>query len=132
MTYLLDANVVIALADDQHPHRRRCDAWFQTVDRFAVCPITQGALVRYLVRVGHPAAVALAVLRRNAALSGFEFWRDDVSYVDADLSQVRGHRQVTDAYLVELVRRHPGAKLATLDEAQAGLYPNEVYLIPEG
>jgi len=48
-----------------------------------------------------------------------------LSYVDADLTQVIGHRQVTDAYLVSLVRHHgPDARLATLDEGLAKLYPD--------
>ncbi|UUT34755.1 hypothetical protein [Microbacterium elymi] len=36
-----------------------------------------------------------------------EFWPDAVSYADGNLSEVRGHRQVTDAYLLSLARRHP-------------------------
>jgi len=130
MIYLLDANVVIALADHTHPHRSRCDSWFKTISHFALCPIVEGALVRFLMRTGKPPSTAVAVLHNNTTLAGYEFWPDAVSYTDADLSRIMGHQQVTDAYLVALVRNHPGSKLATLDEGLVKLYPEDTYLIP--
>jgi len=43
---------------------------------------------------------------------------------------VLGHRQVTDAYLVALARRRgPQARLATLDDGLAQLYPATATLI---
>ena len=56
-TYLLDANVVIALTVKEHEHHERVSAWAATVNRFAVCPIVVGALIRYLVRLGESAAI---------------------------------------------------------------------------
>ncbi len=44
---------------------------------------------------------------------------------------IRGHRQVTDAWLVELARRR-GGRLATLDASLATLHPDTVVLIPSG
>ena len=67
----------------------------------------------------------------DAMRPGYEFWSDSVSYRRTDLRTITGHKQVTDAYLVALVRQHPGSKLATLDEGLAQLYPDDVYLIPE-
>jgi predicted nucleic acid-binding protein len=60
----------------------------------------------------------------------YEFWPDAVSYADADLTGVIGHRQVTDAYLVALVQAHPGAKLATMDQPLVHMYPDNAALIP--
>jgi predicted nucleic acid-binding protein len=60
---------------------------------------------------------------------GWSFAADSLSYADADMDAVAGHRQVTDAYLVALAK-HRGAKLATLDKALAALYPDEVVLVP--
>ncbi|MDR0284557.1 MAG: VapC toxin family PIN domain ribonuclease [Propionibacteriaceae bacterium] len=131
MIYLLDSSVVIALADAEHPHRSRCDQWFETITRFALCPVSEGALVRFFVRTGRQTTYATAILQLNSTLPGYEFWPDEMSYIHTDLDQVRGHKQVTDAYLVSLVRRHPGSQLATLDEGLAALYPAEVCLIPE-
>jgi uncharacterized protein len=92
--------------------------------------VVEGALVRYLTRVGERAETALHVLRALHALPACEFWPDDVSYLDADLTAVRGHRQVTDAHLVSLAARHPGGILATLDEALVGVARGSTLLLP--
>ena len=67
------------------------------------------------------------------AADGYQFWADDQSYGTIDLNHVRGHRQVTDAYLLGLVRAHDGAqhpaRLATFDEAIAQLSPKLVVLL---
>ena len=61
---------------------------------------------------------------------GHEFWPNAAPYAQVDLSAVLGHRQVTDAYLVALARRRgPQARLATLDDGLAQLYPATATLI---
>jgi toxin-antitoxin system PIN domain toxin len=127
--FLLDANVLIALTSRTHVHAPRVEAWFRGVDRFAVCPIVQGALVRFLTRTGEAPGTISAVLRATAARRGYEFWPDDADYGALDLSRIRGHRQVTDAYLVALAAAHSG-NLATLDEPLVQLYPGHSILIP--
>ena len=124
-TYLLDADVLIAPTVADHEHPARTSAWASGMSRFAVCPVVEGALVRFLVRIGETAAVAQQVLRGIHALPHCEFWPDSLSYADSDLGPVRGHRQVTDAYLVSLASGRPGATLATLDEGWCGRSPNE-------
>ena len=57
-------------------------------------------------------------------------WPDSVSYADADLGQVRGHRQVTDAYPVALVAARAGSRLATMDVGLAGDWPELTVLVP--
>jgi toxin-antitoxin system PIN domain toxin len=128
--YLLDANVLIALTVAEHEHHARASNWMAGIDRFALCPVVEGALVRFLVRIGERASVATRLLRQVHALRGCEFWSDGLSYADADLHHVRGHRQVTDAYLVSLAAAQPGAKLATLDEALARQLPEATLLLP--
>jgi uncharacterized protein len=55
MTILLDANVLIALVVADHGHHDAVETWLAGVtDRFATCPITQGSLVRLLIREGQP------------------------------------------------------------------------------
>ena len=130
-TFLLDANVLIALTVEEHEHHARVAAWIRGVDRVALCPIVEGSLVRFLVRVGESAGVAVEVLRLLHATPSCEFWPDSVTYVQADLSGVHGHRQVTDAYLVALVASHPEAHLATLDRALAQLHPDLTTLIAQ-
>lgn len=131
-TYLLDANVLIAATVEEHEHHPRVAAWLAGVDRVALCPIVEGSLIRFLVRVGESTAVAAEVLRRFHADPRCEFWPDAVTYADADLRQVRGHRQVTDAYLVALVASRSDARLATLDRALAQVSPETTALITKG
>jgi predicted nucleic acid-binding protein len=107
--------VLIAMTVAEHEHHRRVSEWLSTVDRVALCPVVEGALVRFLIRVGESVEAAREVLRSLHADSRCEFWPDNLSYADADLSWVRGHRQVTDAYLAPLVATRDGALLATLD-----------------
>ncbi|MCD2194276.1 PIN domain-containing protein [Actinomycetospora endophytica] len=129
-TYLLDANVLIALTVADHEHHERTSSWASGITGFAVCPVVEGALVRFLVRMGEGAAVAQQLLRAVHAAPGFEFWPDSVSYAASDLSRVRGHRQVTDAYLVGLAAGRPGGALATLDEGLVQSHPDRILLVP--
>lgn len=128
-THLLDANAMIALTVAEHEHHAHITTWVANVKQVAVCPIVEGALIRFLVRMGESAGVAAEALRLLRTHPRCEFWTDSLSYADADLSLVRGHRQVTDAYLVALVAsRHP-ARLATFDQALAQLHPDLTILI---
>ena len=129
-TYLLDANVLVALTVSEHEHHDRVSSWASGVERFAVCPVVEGALVRFLVRVGETPATALALLRGVHTRSGCEFWPDALSYARAGLDHVRGHRQVTDAYLVSLAAEHPDSLLATLDGGLVQERPDGTLLVP--
>jgi toxin-antitoxin system PIN domain toxin len=128
--YLLDCNVVIALATPQHTLNPRAAAWFRKGYRFATCPITQGALVRFHLRAGAGATAESAkqLLEAISALARHEFWPDDLSYVDMPVRGVIGHKHVTDAYLVALARKH-GGSLATMDQALAAIHPGAALLV---
>jgi toxin-antitoxin system PIN domain toxin len=129
--FLLDCNVLIALATPQHSLNARAAAWFRKGCRFATCPITQGALVRFHLRAGADANPESAKLLLHAisSLPRHEFWPDDVSYLDLPATGIFGHKQVTDAYLVLLARKHGGA-LATMDQALAAVHPGTTLLDP--
>jgi toxin-antitoxin system PIN domain toxin len=129
-TYLLDENVLIALTVVEHEHHDRASTWAAGIQYFAVCPVVEGALVRFLVRSGETPSVATALLRAVHALPGCDFWADSLSYADADLSHVHGHRQVTDAYLASLAAATPGSSLATLDAGLAQELPHLTTLVP--
>lgn len=127
--HLLDANALIALTLADHEHHLRAAAWAATADRIALCPIVEGALIRFLVRLGQTQATAKTLLDNLYASPRFEFWPDAISYRDADLAHVIGHRQVTDGYLVATAAaRH--AQLVTFDQALAEAMPQHVALIP--
>lgn len=129
-TYVLDANVLIALTVAEHEHHDRASVWAAGIDRFAVCPVVEGALVRFLIRTGETASVATAVLRAVHAMPGCEFRPDHLSYADVGLDHVHGHRQVTDAYLASTAAGDPGSVLATLDEGLARELPESTLLVP--
>lgn len=129
-TFLLDANVLIALTVAEHEHHERAAAWASGIERFALCPVVEGALVRFLVRVGESASVGAHLLGAVHAMSACEFWPDELSYVEADLRHVRGHRQVTDAYLVSLAANRRSSLLATLDEGLQQERPDLTHLVP--
>src|ERR1700734_1334566 len=62
-TVLLDANVLVALLVDDHVHHDLAEIWFAGLSRnFATCPVTQGALMRLLIREGQSASAALDLL----------------------------------------------------------------------
>lgn len=117
-TYLVDANVLIALLTEDHVFHDVANQWFARADSVALCPIVEGALVRTIVRLGARAATATDVLTAMHALDKVQFWPDDVSYAAASLRRVRGHKQVADTYLAALARAHDGV-LATLDKPLA-------------
>lgn len=129
--YLLDANILIALATPQHSLNSRAVAWFRKGFRFATCPITQGALLRFHLRVGTNASVESGKFMLDAIsrLPRHEFWPADASYLDLPTTGIIGHRQVTDAYLVLLATRH-GGFVVTLDAGLAANHAAAVLLEP--
>ena len=130
--FLLDANVLIALAWPEHDAHKRAGVWFARHSRngWATCPITQNALVRILSNPAFsPRALspqnAVSVLEANTNLPGHRFWPDNLSVADALKEvgkRVVGHRQITDAYLLALALHH-NARLATMDESISTLGP---------
>ncbi len=132
MVHLLDSNVLIALGDRDHVHHQAVRSWFrQRGDAaFATCPITQGALLRILMQRGRAAVgEPMDILRGFIAHPAHRFWPEDMGYDAIRLDGVLGHRQITDAYLAALARRH-GGRLATLDRGLAALHDDVAELIP--
>ena len=130
MTVLIDSNLLISIAVDDHQHHATAARWFADQSGpVATCPITQGALVRHIVRTGPGMDSALAFLRALDERDGHRFWPDELSYTDVASRGVVGHRQVTDAYLAQLARHHE-ARLATFDRGLAALHPDVAELVP--
>lgn len=128
-TYLLDANVLIALTVAEHEHHDRASDWLAGVPAFAVCPVVEGALMRFVLRMGESITTTTALLESVRAHPRCHFWPDDISYRDVALTDLHGHRQVTDAYLAELATAH-GGQLATFDQALSMLRPASTLAIP--
>ena len=121
---LLDVNVLVALFDPDHVHHDLAHDWFagHRADGWATCAVTENGFVRvvsnprYQPEAPRPAA-ALDRLRRFCASGHHHFWADEVSLRDTELfnlSAARGHRQITDVFLLGLARRM-GGRLATFD-----------------
>lgn len=128
---LLDVNVLIALGAREHEGKATVERWFvQERTEFATCPITQTGFIRVLAQIDPAVALTdgVAVLASICAHPRHRFIPDDVQALDLPWAAIRGHRQVTDAYLAALARRH-GARLATLDRALAALHPDVATLL---
>ena len=123
--HLLDGNVLVALIDEAHVHHTPARHWFSNLTgEFATCPITQGTLVRLVMRLsGQGVAEAMALLGAVTSHSKHRFWPDGLAYDQVQWHGVMGHRQVTDAYLAALARHHRG-KLASFDKGLVALHPD--------
>jgi toxin-antitoxin system PIN domain toxin len=120
---LLDVNALVALAWDSHVHHARMRAWFAAngATGWATCPVSEGGFVRVssnpkVLPSPIGVATARAVLAALRAAGAHRFLVDDVSLTDTDVPDIVGHRQVTDAHLLTLARRH-GLQLVTFDAA---------------
>jgi toxin-antitoxin system PIN domain toxin len=123
---LLDVNLLVALFDPDHIHHDLAHDWFadNRADGWATCPTTENGLVRVLTHpkydsplIGVPAV--LDRLRTFRASGHHHFWQEDLTLTDPAIvnpSSIRGHRQVTDVYLLGLALRR-GGRLVTFDRS---------------
>ena len=124
---LLDVNALVALAWDSHVHHAVVRSWFAAAAEraWSTCPVTESGFVRVS---SNPKVICAAISVDDARLvlpalrrrPGHRFLTDDVSLADSDVPVVVGHRQVTDAHLLVLARRH-GTRLLTFDGGAAAL-----------
>lgn len=118
---LLDVNALVALVWDSHIHHAPMRAWFRknSSGGWSTCAVTESGFVRVSSNpkvlpspiTVHAAREIISALR---AADGHRFLTNDVSMSDPDLPPISGHRQVTDAQLLTLARRHDTC-LATFD-----------------
>lgn len=130
--FLLDANVMIALAWPSHTAHDRVQKWFgkNAHHGWVTCPLTELAFVRIISNPAFsPHALtpsgALSLLSANLGHPSHLFWPDAIPLLDAtnDVHQkLQGHQQLTDAYLLGLAVHHK-ARLATLDKRLGFLKP---------
>ena len=132
MVWLLDGNVLTALAIDTHVHHPRAMAWFYAQPRdFATCAVTEGTLLRMhmISAADASASAAWQTLRLLRSMAGHQFWNEGFSYEQVMPIGLTGHRQVTDAWLAELARQR-GGRLATMDSGMAGIHKNVADFLP--
>ena len=128
--YLLDVNVLIALAWPNHVHHGPATSWFRQEgrNRFATCAITESGFIRISMNpavVGEAASFqqARSFLTEFCHSPNHVFWplEESAGQAMADL-HISGHRQVIDAYLLTVARRNTG-RLATFDTSIAHILP---------
>ncbi len=120
--YLLDLNVLIALAWPQHVHHERAHDWFGSLTAsWMTTPVTEAGFIRLsmnplVVTETISMSTALSMLAAVRSVNRHEFLPDGSSLAAPRiaLSAVATSRQVTDAHLVNLAAVS-GAILATLD-----------------
>jgi toxin-antitoxin system PIN domain toxin len=133
MVYLLDVNVLLALAWPNHDHHHAAHAWFgrSRVEGWATCPMTQAGFVRISCQPAvskHlvPVHEAVQILGASTRSSDHHFWHQTSAVTSLSpelLKRVMGPQQLTDALLLELAIRHKGA-LATFDQRIGNLLPS--------
>jgi toxin-antitoxin system PIN domain toxin len=122
--YLLDANVLIALAWPNHTEHGRVQEWFarERAKGWATCLVTQLAFIRVSCAATVPHHVSPSVAQRYlgeiTSLPDHSFWAEPGNgYAHAAFARTMlntSHVSVTDAYLATLALIH-GGTLATLD-----------------
>ena len=124
---LLDVNALVALAWDSHVHHVVIRAWFteHAGQGWATCPLTESGFVlvssnRKVLPHPIPVEEARAVVAAMRSVFDHRFLIDDVSITDDDVPRMSGSRQVTDAHLITLARRHD-ARLVTFDAGLSSL-----------
>lgn len=132
MSLLLDASVLIPLADQQHTAHQECREWFGREARkgFSTCAITELALLRYALRF-YPSlgmSGARELLGSIRAHPACRYVTHAPEPLGLSWAGVIGHAQVTDAYLAGLARA-AGLKLATLDQGLAAVHPDVAVMI---
>lgn len=122
--YLLDVNVLIALAWDDHVHHARAHAWFArlTSQTFTTCNVTQSGFLRVslnpkVVNCNLGVSGIFAKLESFTKHPSHKFWEDGALQTKSPVWQkVASHNQVTDTNLLLIAHRN-GGKLVTLDGA---------------
>jgi uncharacterized protein len=139
---LPDINVLIAIAWPEHTFHNVAVEWFDDAadSGWATSSITEAGFIRISSNasvVGDPVrpSEACSLLSELRGVGSHRFWIDDIEVSVSPWfprDRLVGHRQVTDAHLLALGRRH-GGTIATLDRGllslSAGLDDSNVVLV---
>ena len=118
--YLLDVNVLLALAWPTHEFHSAAHRWWRgSRKRWATCALTEFGFIRLSSNPGFTRDAvtpyeAAALLERLVALELHEYWGELPGLRRDDFRPMTGHKQVTDFYLAKLAALNR-AKVATFD-----------------
>jgi uncharacterized protein len=131
-TYLLDVNVLVAMAWPTHSAHERVRRWLGTHEEvpWSTCAFTEAGFVRILSNPAFSRNAlslqnAITLLETYASHPNHTFWSTDIGLSDAIRlfrDRLVGHQQIADAYLLGLAI-HKRAILATLDRGIFDLLP---------
>lgn len=103
---LPDVNLLLAYGWQQHPFHADCSSWFDSLPKFATCPITELGFMRvsmgpaFRASYGDAARMLVFLTERK----GVEFLPCDVPI--NQMPAVSRFKDTTDAYLVSLAKSH--------------------------
>lgn len=126
MKYLLDVNVPLALAHQDHADHGKVSTWFKSVHRsateFQTCSITELGYVRISVQAGLTEDIATALntfngLKKSSHVA-FVIVPDALGVTNLP-KHLKKPAQLTDGHLLKLAETS-GAKLVTLDKGIPG------------
>ena len=132
MTWLLDGNTLIATTITSHPLHSRAKTWLEGLGEvFHTCSITEGTFLRLhmMLALDSSSSAAWEKLQIIQADPMHVFLDDGSSYAQVPHIGIRGHKQVTDAWLAQLARRH-GTRLATFVHGLVQEHADVGFLIP--
>lgn len=128
MSYLLDVNVLLALAWPNHVHHAAARTWFASshTDGWLTCGVTESGFIRVSSNVratpdARTPGEAALLLHRICSLTGHEFVSDSMSLADAHQAlgeMAHSSSDVTDAHLI-LIARNARANFVTFDRRAA-------------
>jgi len=122
MALLLDTNVLIALADEQHVHHHKANVFFQKACKqgWATCPMVESGFLRIFGHPNYPGGPgspeqSRMLLQEYRAAPGHQFWPDSLSPCEpSHFPKLSTSKHLTDFYLLALAIDH-GGNLATFD-----------------
>ena len=93
--WLLDGNLLVALAIDTHEFHHRARRWFNSqAEPFATCAVTEGTLLRIHMKVAQDgsATAAWSVLEAVYAMPDHVFWNEGFSYQEVAFANIAGSK----------------------------------------
>lgn len=123
LKFLLDVNVLFALAEPAHVHHRTVMKWFNTPSLdWGLCAFSEAGFLRVATNPksgSYTVEDAAEVLKGLATHPGYRYWPITAGWLTLAApfrERVFGHQQITDAFLLGLAVKEHGV-LVTLDKA---------------
>ena len=120
--FLLDVNVLVAMAEGEHEHHKAAMRWFGASEPdWGVCPLTEAGFFRVSTRRsagGRSVQEAMAVYQEMVRFPGYRFWPLSdpcLILLKPVANRLFGPNQVTDALLLGLAIKQNGV-LVTFDD----------------